>query len=77
MTQKAPTMYPRPGTHAEKILTFVSDNPGASTNRVISKLSLNPSVARKCLAILVERGLLVDSRDDNGFHHYTAKGPAL
>lgn len=78
-TRPAPAkqVYPRPGSHAETILNFVVANPGTTTNGVISGLSMNPSVVRKCLTVLLERGRIEDRPDDKQHHHYTAKDVAL
>jgi hypothetical protein len=64
--------YPRPGSHAERILVYVTANDGTTTNGIISGLKLNPSIVRKCLAVLMERGLLRDNPDENRHHHYSA-----
>lgn len=71
------TIYPRPGTHAETVLTYVQSNDGTTTNGIISGLKMNPSVVRKCLKVLSERQKVTDSMDDNGHHHFSAKTPAL
>lgn len=65
-------VYPRPGTHAETILEFVKANDGTTTNGIVSGLKMNPSVVRKCLSVLVERGALKDNRDANRHHHFSA-----
>lgn len=70
-------MYPLPGTHAETILNYVQENRGTTTNGVISALQMNPSVVRKCLSALIERGLVHDNKDDRGHHHYSARTPVL
>jgi len=70
-------IYPRPGTHAETIRDFVQAHDGITTNGIISGLKLNPSVVRKCLRVLVEKGALVDRPDEARNHHYSAKVPAL
>jgi hypothetical protein len=67
------TPYPRPGSHAERILQFIEANDGTTTNGVISGLKLNPSIVRKCLAVLMDRGLLIDRPDEQKHHHYSAK----
>jgi len=70
-------VYPRPGTHAETILKYVQSNDRTTTNGIISGLKMNPSIVRKCLGVLVERGMLLDEPDENQHHHYTAKTPVL
>ena len=40
-------------------------------------MSLNPSIVRKCLAVLMDRGLLKDAPDEQNHHHYSAKVPVL
>lgn len=72
-----PAVYPLPGTHAETIRDYVIANPNTTTNGIIEGLKMNPSVVRKCLAVLVDRGVLVDAPDDNKHHHYTAKNSKL
>lgn len=71
------TTYPVPGTNAERVLKFVIENPGTPTNNVITKLALNPSVARKCLAALQKRNRILDLPNEAGHHCWTAKGRAL
>jgi DNA-binding IclR family transcriptional regulator len=73
----AKRLYPRPGTHAESILEFVQTHDGTTTNGIIAALKLNPSVVRKCLRVLMEKGSLVDRPDASRNHHYSAKVPAL
>lgn len=70
-------VYPQPGTMADRILEFIRDNPRVSTNRILTKLDLNPSPARKCIKALIERGLVTDRPDGKGNHHYTARSPKL
>lgn len=65
--------FPRPGTNAERILTFIASNPGATRNSIIKGLGLNPSPARTYLKSLVQHGLVKHDVDEQGFHHYTAK----
>lgn len=66
-------VYPRPGTHADRILAYVGSNDRTTTNGIISGLKLNPSIARKCISVLVDRGLLKDRPDENGHHHYSVQ----
>lgn len=65
--------YPRTGTNAMRVLVFIRENPGTSTNNLIVKLSLNPTVARKCLAGLLEHHQIEDQPNDNGHHSYTVR----
>lgn len=63
--------YPHAGTKAEAILQHIRENPGTSRNAIISTLSLNPSVVRRYVQVLIDRKLIEDVPDDQGFHHYT------
>lgn len=72
-----PAVYPLPGTHAETIMKYVQEHDGTTTNGIIEGLGMNPSTVRKCLAVLVDRGVLKDAPDANKHHHYTAKNPKL
>lgn len=65
--------YPIAGTHADRVLAFVRSKPGVTTNGVIEGLKLNPALARKCLANLLEHEAILDEPDENGHHHYTAR----
>lgn len=67
------TNYPKSGTHAERILDFISKNEGTTKNAIITGLDLNPGIVRKCIIALMAAELLVDTPDGNGHHHYTAK----
>ncbi len=69
--------YPMPGSNAERILNYIQANPGASTNKGITGLEMNPSVVRKCLTNLMTKGLLEDRPSQDGIHHYSAKAPTL
>ncbi len=65
-------IYPQPGTMADRILSFIRENPGASINKIHTQLGINPSPTRTCLATLTRRGLIEDKPDDAG-HHYHPK----
>lgn len=65
--------YPKAGTHAARILDFVKESPGTTKNSIITGLDLNPGIVRKCIIALMAAGLLTDSPDENGHHHYSAK----
>jgi predicted transcriptional regulator len=69
--------YPLPGTNAERVLNFIIDNPETTTNKIIEKLAMNPTVARKCLKSLIEHSKIKDAPDENQHHHYTALGRVL
>jgi predicted transcriptional regulator len=55
------------------VFTYIRDNPGASTNRVITALGLNPAIARKCLASLMNHGVIED-KIVGGNHAYSVRG---
>lgn len=65
--------YPIADTHAARILEFIQSNPGTTRNAIISGLDLNPSIVRRYAQALLERGLIVDTPNDSGYHSYTAK----
>lgn len=65
--------YPRPGTRAALVYDFIAENPGTTKNGVISGLDFNPSVVKKCIDNLVDKGRIVDKPDAQGYHHYTTK----
>lgn len=69
--------YPQAGTNAERVLQFILQNPGKSTNYIWNKLTMNPSVARKCLVNLEKAGFIEDKKDIDGNHSWHAKGPVL
>lgn len=66
--------YPRPGTNAMRVLVFIRENPGTSTNNVITKLGLNPTIARKCITALLGHQKIEDKPTDAGHHAYSIKG---
>lgn len=66
-------IYPLPGTNAHRVLRCVQENPGISTNGVIVKLGLNPTVARKCLHGLLNNGKISDVLNSGGHHSYTVR----
>lgn len=66
--------YPLPGTNAERVLNYIIANPGVSTNKIIEKLSMNPTVARKCVKSLLEHSKIKDNPTEAGHHSYTAHG---
>lgn len=70
-------LYPIAGTHAETILNYVQANEGTTTYGIITGLDMNPSVVRKCLRVLAEKGVLIDRRDKARNHRWSAKAPAL
>lgn len=72
-----PRQYPRPGSNAERILDHIQENDGVTTNAIIRTLAMNPSVVRKCLASLIDRGFIVDKPDEAKNHHYSAKVPVV
>jgi DNA-binding IclR family transcriptional regulator len=61
MPTEVDVVYPQINTRAAQILEYVKANPGTSRNGIISGLSLNPSVVRRYVQVLVERGLIRDS----------------
>lgn len=65
-------VYPRSGTHADRILTFIKKHEGTTKNSIIEALELNPSVVRDVMRILVRKGLVMDLPDSEGRHHYAA-----
>lgn len=65
--------YPVPGSNAARILKYIQDHPETTTNGIITGMKLNPSVVRKCLGVLEEKGRIEDTRDAENHHHYTAK----
>lgn len=67
-------IYPRPGSHADTILSFIKLNEGTTTNRIITKLGLNPSVVRKALATLVQKERILDEMDGEGNHNWRIRG---
>ena len=69
--------YPLPGTNAERVLNFIALNPDTTTNKIIEKLAMNPTVARKCLKSLLEHSKIKDMPDENQHHHYTVLGHVL
>lgn len=71
------TRYPLPGTNAERVLEYVLANPETTTNQIIEKLAMNPTVARKCLKSLIDHSKIRDEPDENGHHHYTAHGRSM
>lgn len=56
--------YPQADTRASQILDYIKINPGTSRNGIISGLGLNPSVVRRYVQVLVERGLVRDTLED-------------
>lgn len=64
--------WPPPGSNSEKILMFVIQNPGCSTNKIIKGLRMNPGPVRSYLTTLIERGKVIDQETDQGWHSYTA-----
>ncbi len=65
--------YPQPGTNAMRVLVFIRENPGASTNKIITGLKLNPTIARKCVTNLLEHKKIEDKPNDQGHHSYSVK----
>lgn len=66
-------IYPLPETNASRVLVFIRENPGTSTNNVITGLRMNPTVVRKCIANLLEHNKISDKVNDQGHHSYTVK----
>jgi predicted transcriptional regulator len=73
----SPATYPRPGTHADRVLSHIKSNPGTTKNGIIEALKLNPSVVRDIMRILLNKNLVTDQPDSEQRHHYTAKAPKL
>lgn len=69
----ATAIYPRPGTHAARVLDHIKANPRITKNGIIEGLKLNPSVVRDLMRTLIDKGLVVDEPDAEGRHHYSAK----
>lgn len=65
--------YPIEGTLAARILDYIEENPGCSSNEVINALQTNPSPTKKCLRLLVRRRVVTDSVTEEGYHSYKAK----
>lgn len=63
-------VYPQPGTHAETVATFVSANPGVTTNGIIVGLKMNPSYVRRILRNLLHKEVIEDRPDGDQNHHY-------
>lgn len=72
MAARSVLKYPQPGTMADRILGFIRENPGCSTNRIWNSLGINPSPARQCLKNLLEREMIEDAPNGEGHHRYTA-----
>ena len=66
--------YPQSGTNAMRVLVFIRENPGTSTNNVITKLGLNPTIARKCITALLDHQKIEDNQNAQGHHSYSVKG---
>ena len=66
-------IYPRPGTHADRVLIHIRANPRITKNGIIEALKLNPSVVRDIMRTLIDKSLVIDEPDNEGRHHYTAK----
>lgn len=64
--------YPLPNTNAATVLDYLKKNPGVSTNHLMVKLKLNPTIARKCLDGLVKHGMVRDRPDQIGHHKWSA-----
>lgn len=64
---------PKPGTNAARILDFIAANPDATRNAIIKGLAMNPSPARTYLKTLESHGLVVRTKDEQGYHHYRTK----
>jgi DNA-binding MarR family transcriptional regulator len=77
MREMTVRFYPRAGTNAERVLKFILDNPGKSTNYLWNQLDMNPSVVRKCLGNLEKAGFIEDKKDLDNNHQWYAKGPVL
>jgi DNA-binding MarR family transcriptional regulator len=69
--------YPRPGTHAERVLNYILANEGTTKNAIIEALGLNPSVVRDITRTLLAKNLIEDKPDAEERHHFTARTPAL
>lgn len=65
--------YPHPGTRAALVYDHIAQNPGVTKNGIISGLSFNPSVVKKCVENLLNKGRIADRKDDQGHHHYTVR----